>query len=481
MGNSSVRNRWRGLSDVDASWAGVRKAGVDARIRLNERFVVEGEASVQQNLETGTDRSVGRGLLRYENGSFTASTGLSYAEDEFSDGETRTSELAEVGVTQKLFGGRLTLRANANVANEEDAENSDYPTILVIGADYRLMDGLDLFAEWEDSSSRDIEATMTKLGVRASPWSRAQINSSVTNETTEFGPRVFANLGLTQGIQLNNNWYIDVGVDQTNTIVQPGARVFDTDSELVSGSLNEDFLAAYIGAMYNAELWSANTRIEHRNSDTEERITLLSGWYREPRMGHSLSAGLTMFTSENISGAETTAADLRFGWAYRVPGGQWSFLNRIDLVFEETGTSLNLEDSWRFINNLNANRRLSEHSQISLQYAFKYVKSNFNGLQLSGYTDLIGADYHRALTPKWDIGGHTSIYRSYQSDVTDYGFGLSLAYNLRDNMWLTIGYNAFGFDDDDFAAARYTAQGPYLQFTIKADQHTLKRIAGQSQ
>ena len=175
-------------------------------------------------------------------------------------------------------------------------------------------------------------------------------------------------------------------------------------------------------------------------------------------MGHSLSAGLTMFTSENINGAETTAADLRFGWAYRVPGGQWSFLNRIDLVFEETGTSLNLEDSWRFINNLNANRRLSEHSQISLQYAFKYVKSNFNGLELSGYTDLIGADYHRALTPKWDIGGHTSIYRSYQSDVTDYGFGLSLAYNLRDNMWFTIGYNAFGFDDDDFAAARYTAR-----------------------
>jgi hypothetical protein len=467
-----------GLGHQSTAASGIRKAGVDARIRLNEKFVVEGEASVQQNLETGTDRSVGRGLVRYENGGFAASTGLSYAEDEYTDGETRTSELAEVGVSQRLFAGRLTLRANGSFALNDDAENADYPTSFVVGADYRLTDGVDLFAEWENSSSRDIDATMTRVGVRASPWSRAQVNTSVTNESTEFGPRVFANLGLTQGFQVNENWFLDVGVDQTNTIVQPGARVFDVDRELASGSLNEDFLAAYAGAMYNAGEWSANTRIEHRNSDSEERMTLISGWYREPQMGHSLSAGLTMFTSENITGAETTAVDLKVGWAYRMAGGQWSFLDRVDLIFEESGISSNMEDSWRFINNFNANRRLSDNSQVSLQYAFKYVKSNFNGLEFSGYTDLIGADYHRALSPKWDIGAHTSIYHSYASDVTDYGFGASLAYNLRDNMWFTLGFNAFGFDDQDFAAARYTAQGPYIQITIKADQHTMKKIAG---
>jgi uncharacterized repeat protein (TIGR01451 family) len=469
-----------GLGHQSSAESGIRKAGFDARVRLNEQFVVEGEASVQQNLETGTDRNVARGRVQYEKGGFTASTGVSYAEDEFTDGETRTSELAEFGVGQRMFGGRLTLRANGSVAMNEDAENADFPTSFIVGADYRLTNNVDLFAEWEDSTSRDIDATMTRLGVRASPWSRAQVNSSVTNQSTEFGPRVFANLGLVQGFQLNENWFLDVGLDQTNTIVDPGARVFDVDRELVSGSLNEDFLAAYVGAMYSAELWSANTRFEHRNGDSEERMTLLTGWYREPQMGHSLSAGLTMFASESISGTESTAADLKLGWAYRIAGGQWSFLDRVDLIFEETGMSSNLEDSWRFINNFNANRRLSENSQISLQYAFKYVKSNFGGLEFSGYTDLIGADYHRALSPKWDVGAHTSIYHSYESDVMDYGFGLSLGYNLRDNMWFTIGYNAFGFDDSDFAAARYTAQGPYLQISIKADQHTLRKIAGQT-
>ena len=39
--------------------------------------------------------------------------------------------------------------------------------------------------------------------------------------------------------------------------------------------------------------------------------------------------------------------------------------------------------------------------------------------------------------------------------------------------------NFVGFHDEDFAQARYTAQGPFLRFSIKADQRTLKDIAGQ--
>jgi len=43
---------------------------------------------------------------------------------------------------------------------------------------------------------------------------------------------------------------------------------------------------------------------------------------------------------------------------------------------------------------------------------------------------------------------------------------------------LTLGYNLKGFHDSDFSQARYTAQGPYLRFSVKADQHALRRIAG---
>lgn len=467
-----------GLGQQAAAEQGVRKVGVDARARVGERFFVDGEASWQQNLRNDTVRSTARGLVRYENQGFTASTGLVHAQDEFADGVVNKSDLAEFGVSQQIFG-RLTLRANGNVAVSEDAENIDYPTSVVFGADLKIVDGVDLFAEYEDASGRDISSTMSRLGVRAKPWNRAQVNSALTSESSEFGPRLFANLGLVQGFQLNENWMFDLGIDQTRTIVNPDARLFDENRELASGSFNDDFVAVFLGATYNAEVWSANSRIEYRDSDNESRRTLIAGWYRDPQTGHGMSAGLTLFQSESISGSSTSSANFKYGWAWRKAGGHWSFLNRIDLIFEDTTLTSQKELSRRLINNLNANRRIGEASQLSLQYAFKYVRNTFDGSQFGGFTDLIGADLRRGFARRWDAGIHTSIYHSYQSRVLDYGLGVDIGYNILDNMWLTLGYNLAGFHDSDFTAARYTAQGPFLRISVKADQQTLQNIAGQ--
>lgn len=468
-----------GMGYQSAADKGFRRLGVDARGKVSEHYWVEGEAAWQQNLQTEDIRNIVRARVRYENESFTATLGLLHAEDKFNDGDTRSSDLAEVGVSKKLLNNKLTLRASASTALGDAAQSIDYPSNFLVGADYRIAQGIDLIAEYEDASGQGIDTTMTRVGVRARPWNRAQINTSLTNEESEFGPRLFANLGLVQGFQLGENWVVDVGVDQTKSIIDNDARVFDPDRELASGSLNQDFLAVYTGAMYSSEYWSANARVEMRDSDVEERRTLLFGWYRAPAQGHGLSAGLTMFTSQLDNGNELAAAKFKFGWAYRKADSKWSFLDRTDLIFDKAVLGINNEKSWRFINNFNANRRINSRAQLSLQYAFKYVRSNFDGANYTGYTDLIGVDFRHGLRERWDVGVNTSIYHSYNSQVLDFGVGVDVGYNLRTNMWLTLGYNFFGFDDKDFAEARYTASGPYLRFSIKADQHLLKRIAGQ--
>ena len=465
-----------GLGYQSAADKGFRRLAVEARGQLSEHFSLDGEAGWQQNLATEDIRNLARAQLRYERNSFTASLGLTHAADKFEDGENRNSDLAEVGISKQF--GKLRLRASSMSELSDDTENTDFPSRFVFGADYNVLQDVNLVSEYERASGSGVEATMTRLGVEATPWARSQINTYLTNEVTEFGPRLFANVGLIQGFQLNERWILDVGVDQSNTLVEADARVFDPDRELASGSLNEDFLSVFAGAMYSTEHWSANSRIEHRNSDSEERSTLLVGWYREPSAGHGLSAGFTVLTNENTSGAESTTADLKIGWAYRKADSTWSFLNRTDLVFEDAVTTSDELSSWRVINNFNANRRFSAATQLSLQYAFKYVRSDFDGDAYTGYTDLVGVDVRRGIRGRWDVGLNTSIYHSYQSDVIDYGAGIDVGFNLRDNMWLTLGYNVAGFHDSDFSAARYTAQGPYLRFSIKADQHTLRRIAG---
>ncbi|MGI9236426.1 MAG: OmpA family protein [Woeseiaceae bacterium] len=458
---------------------GVRRVGVDARAKVGERLAFEGEAGWQQNLQSDAIRNVARGLIRYDRDNFTARFGLSHAEDEFEDGETNTSDLVELGLSKKVFDNKINLRIDGSTAIGEDAENTDYPSQVVVGADYRVGDGLDLVAEYEDAQGKNLDAQTTRLGVRATPWSRAQVNSFLTNETSEFGPRLFANVGLIQGFQLNDNWIFDVGVDHSETLIESDARLFDPDRELSSGSLSEDFTAAYAGAMYTTELWSANARLESRNSDTEERISTMMGWYRQPNLGHGLSAGLTMFQADNILGNDLVQANAKFGWAYRMADRKWSFLDRVDVVYDRAATAAAEQKSWRLINNFNANRRISAAAQLSLQYAFKYVRSEFDGDDYTGYTDLIGIDYRRGFSDRWDAGVNTSIYHSYQSRVIDYGFGADIGYNIGKNMWLTLGYNVLGFDDKDFEQARYTAAGPYLRFSVKADQRLLKAIAGQ--
>lgn len=467
-----------GLGYQAAADLGFRRLAVDVRAKVHERIFVEGEAGWQQNLETRDIRNLARARVRYERGGFNSTLGISHAADKFDDGDSRVSDLAEVMLSQKVLGDRLTLRASAATDLGREAQSADFPASYVLGADYRVRPGVDLVAEYEDATGRDIDASMTRFGVRAQPFARTQVNTFVNNEVTEFGPRLFANIGLVQGFQLSERWSVDLGVDQTRTLLSDDARVFDPDRELTSGSLNEDFLSVFGGALYNAGPWSANTRVEVRDSDSEERTSLSFGWYREPSRGHGLSAGLLVYQSKLSDGNEITAADFKWGWAFRKADRKWAFLNRVDLIYEDLVRDVLREDSWRFINNFVANRRLGAASEVSMQYAFKYVRSHFDSINVTGYSDLAGVDLRHGIRGRWDVGANLSVYNARKSGVTDYGVGLDLGYNVATNIWITLGYNFEGFYDRDFADARYTAQGPYLRFAIKADQQTLKSIAG---
>ncbi len=467
-----------GLNQQSAAERGIRKFGIDGRYEYSREVFLNLRAVQQENLETGAERLAAEAQIEYQGEQSTASLGLVHAQDDFTDGDSRSSDVVRAGVSRRLFDSSLKIRANGNVGINGESENSDYLSSYVIGFDYEVLQDVNAYIEYEKAEGASLESEMTRVGVRASPWHRAQVNSSVVNEMTEFGPRLFANLGLIQGFQINESWMIDIGVDQTRTLSDPNLRRFDEERELAFGSQRDDFVAAFLGTLYQSELWSVNSRVEYRDADNEKRVSLLSGWYREPSLGHGMSAGLAIYRSDLTEGSNALKATLRMGWAYRPATSSWSMLDRIDLIYEDATLLLGNRRSWRLINNFNANRRISGNSQLAIQYAFKYVRSEFDATEVTGYTDLTGLDFSQGFAHKWEAGIHASVYHSYQSSTVDYGVGIDLGLNLRDNMWITLGYNVSGFYDDDFAAARFTAQGPYLRVSIKADQETLRRIAG---
>lgn len=468
-----------------SSELGARKAGVDARVKIHEDWQGLGEFFTEESLETGAERRHGSVELRRETDLNRVGVGLRHVEDTGVPGGTHRSGQAFVSGSIDLWDRRVTLRGSLDAnLRAGGAESTDYPDRYLIGADYALRKDVKLFAEYEHADGADFDSDMTRVGVRATPWNRAEVSSSLSQQASEYGPRTFANFGLTQGWQVNERFALDVGVDSSRTVsgavaptpLIPG-RPLASGGPLVSGGLaSDDYFASHVGGLYRSALWTVTSRIEWRDSDQEDRLLLSGGLHREAVRGHAFAFSLRAMQSDATSGTDSTAADTQLAWAYRPVASRWIVLDRLDLRYEGEDLLTGEMASGRVINNLNANWQLDPRTQLGVQWGLRFVRSTFDGERYDGLSDLYGLDLRRSLGARFDIGLHGTLLNSWESSVHDYAVGLDLGITVAGNVWVSIGYNVQGFDDDDFGASRYTARGPYLKLRMKADQDSFRDL-----
>ncbi len=471
-----------GVGQQLRSEEGTRKVGLDGRYRISEWLFLEGETYRQEVLETGAQRDLVSAEVRREMNDYTlgvgarhvADTGLSASPDP--DGR-RESRQAFVTGSVDLFDDLMTLRASQDLPLGGKNSSVDFPARSVVGLDYHWSASTTFFTEYEHADGEDLDVDMTRVGVRTSPWQRAQIQSSMSQRATEYGPRVFANFGLTQGWQLNERWDFDLGIDQSRTIRGADLEPFNANVPLASGTLSNDFMTTFAGAMYRSEFWTFTSRVENRSSDEEDRWVVSGGFYREPVAGHAFSLATQAFDSQSINGSETRASDIQLAWAYRPATSAWIVLDRLDLKQESRSDALGEFESARVINNMNANWQMNPWTQLGLQLGARYVRSTFDDERYGGVSTLYGFDARRDLTNRFDIGAHGTLLNSLDSGVSDASVGVDVGMVVARNIWISIGYNFAGFRDDDFEASRYTAQGPYIKFRMKADQDTFKDLS----
>lgn len=465
-----------GIGQQPGSEAGTRKAGVDGLYKFTDRWGVSAEAFRQEQLDTGADRTAAEGEVRYQTSTATLGVGARHVADDNVGGENQRSDAAYATGSVDVLGGMFTLRGATDVTLNGNDASIDYPQRSTVGVDYHLKPDATLFAEYEHADGANIASDMTRFGARATPWNRAQLRSSITQETTEYGPRTFASAGLTQGWQVNKRWALDVGVDQSNTLRDSRTLPFNPNAPLASGSLDDDFFATFLGVLYRKTDWTFTSRVEYRNSDLEERITYAGGLYREPVAGQALSMTAFITDSNLTLGTDSVTSDIRFGWAYRPTAKRWMLLDRLDLIYDEQSAVAGKIDSRRIVNNLNANWQLDDRTQFGVQYGSRYARSTYDGVAYDGYSDLVGLDLRRDLNRRYDIGLHTTVLHSWDAGVAEYALGVDLGVTFAKNVWVSFGYNVAGFDDRDFSAARYTDQGPFIKLRIKADQDTFKDL-----
>lgn len=91
------------------------------------------------------------------------------------------------------------------------------------------------------------------------------------------------------------------------------------------------------------------------------------------------------------------------------------------------------------------------------------VNSRFHAILVSGRVVY-------DITENWDIGVLGSTFRG-QGGANQYAYGLEVGRLLRQNLWLSAGYNWSGFQGDaDLNGYEYTQQGAFLRLRFKFDE-----------
>lgn len=474
-----------GLGQQSQSEESMRKVGTEGRYNFTEALELDVELSQQKDLSTKRKRDIAETRLEYDETDSNYYAGLRTAKDSGGKNNSKTQQSDQVilGTRQQFFDNDLTLTTDYE-QTFSDEENQDYPTRIRFGADYDLTPAITLNADQEFAQGDKGNEQMSLLGLTARPWTGMNIGSSVQQDQTENGDRVFANYGLFQNVELSPSWDVNFGLDRAQLLSddsqdEPSDNP-DEETDFNQDNINsEDFTAVSLGANYNQDAWGWDSLLEYRTSDSDDKWNLLTSTVHDLSMGIVMAGKFELMTLDsNLNNDHSLNSIISFGMAYRPIVSRWIILDRLEFKYDEQETEFDNMKSRRFINNTNANYLFDNDTQIALQYSFKYVLETLDSEDYDGFTDLIGAEIRHNITPKWDFGLHANMLHSWDANILDYSYGASLGYSPEKNVWVSLGFNLDGFEDDDFSGSEYTAKGAFLRFRIKADQETFKSIFG---
>ncbi|MEO8999385.1 MAG: hypothetical protein ABI227_10195 [Rhodanobacter sp.] len=537
-----------GLGQQSLGQGGTRKFGGNARYLLNKQWALQMEAYREQSLQLASTRTVADAGVRYQASKLSLTAGLRHVNDDYPQLGAATTGAGTGGVISGILGNGLGTLASGSAdqvylggstgifdnkvtlhgITSQNISGNDpaYPASTLLGVDYKLTPAATLFLNQQfNDAVQQQYSRMTELGVRATPWQRAQLTNSIGQQMTEYGPRTFSTAGLTQGWQVSKSLTLSAGLNQVTSLHQPQAPAAGTTSSngeaiplpgalnaatpSIAGSATQDFTSMFLGGTWRQKDWSWTSRVESLHSTSEKRVGLFGGFYRDLSAGNAFSSSLQAFDSRFNPGGKSSNATLRFSFAHRPDDSRWSLLEQLDLTYNNQqglavspflqqgstgiaasqqspqqlagalGTSSTFginQQAAKLVNNLQANYR-GDDSQWSIYYGSKYARYKFDSGNYAGYTDLIGSEFRYDVSEHWDVGVIASRMHSYRSGVSSSSLGLETGWDVGTNMWLSVGYNFKGYYDQDFTAAHYTAKGMFLRFRFKFDQDTVKSMA----
>lgn len=400
-------------------------------------------------------------------------------------GTELSSDMLRFGLGYRA-SDRLTLGGEV----EQDIRGEDRDRVA-LGADYQLRERSRLYGRYEKQTgisgvnglTQDgREADTVVLGVDSGYLRDTQLFHEYRLRDAISGRDIQAASGVRNQWDIREGLRLDSSFEHTNVI---------------SGDVG-DTTGLGFALDYTANpLWRGNVRIEHRISDDVAGTPADEGYNttllqllaaRKLSRDWTLLARNYLLRTEYDARGDVLQNRFQVGAAYRdTDSNRVNALARYEYKLEQdesglgasgfTGTDTGQDIRVRaHIVSAHADWHPSRPWWLTGRVAAKWqqdrffytdtgrVDSHFNAVLLSGRVVY-------DITEHWDIGVLGASFRG-QSGANQHAFGLEVGRLLRQNLWLSVGFNASGFrGDNDLTGYEYTQQGVFIRLRFKFDEN----------
>ena len=400
-------------------------------------------------------------------------------------------------------------RANVFVELEQDVANAGRRAAAV-GGERRLGQSTRLYGRYELLSSlgnryglNDAQQrSATVFGLQSEPLADSTVFSEYRLRDALDGRQAEAAMGLRKRWKLGDGWGLSTGFERVHVLNRVGG------SSTAGSAASAESRSVTTGVDYTGNPgWKGAARLELRDSSSSS--TVLGHLGLAVKLGDEWTAlGRNLITLNHARlGARKTEDWLQVGLAYRQGGvpdaaahhnsaasslerdadalplpapanttpvrsvNRRNLLLRAELRTEAVDEPL-AADSARVVAVLSAHlhQQPTPGLQLSGRLAAKWVREQSLGLDSRYTAQLLAARATLDLNARWDVGLQTAALLGGGGRAQQWGLGSELGYLMATNLWLSLGWNWFGFTDRDLAAQDSTQRGAYLRLRFKFDE-----------
>lgn len=376
---------------------------------------------------------------------------------------------------------------------EQDIHGEDRNRIA-LGADYQLRERSRLYGRYEKQTGISGINGLTQDGREADTMAFG-VDTSFVKDTQLFSEYRLRDAISGRDIQaasgVRNNWDIREGMRLSSSLEH---------TNVISGDVG-DSTGVGLALDYSANpLWRGSIRVEHRISDdvmetpTDEGYnTTLLQFLAARKLNRDWTVLARNYLLRTVYDARGDVLQDRFqiGAAYRdTDTNRVNALARYEYKLEKDESGM---DGTGFGSDTGQDIRTSAHIisahadwhpsrpwWLTGRVAAKWQKDSFFYADTGRADDdfnavLLSGRIVYDITENWDIGVLGSTFRG-QDGANQYAFGVEVGRLLRQNLWLSAGYNATGFrGDPDLTGYEYTQQGAFIRLRFKFDEDLFRR------